>query len=236
MARLPAIAICDDDAKANQQTLQLIQYYEQLYPENQSVVYQFYSAQELLANEEQINLLFLDIELGGASGVELVPVMKEKFPGITLIFVSSHTKYFIHTTRLGVFQFLTKPLDQMIFFEELDRFFYRCYQNQLLYTLENKEGAFQFPVMEVMYISSSIHQLVVHHIAGAHKKRGQLSSRRKTAAAIGVYPLPPELSGKSSLYQGDTQLYHIFAQSCKRRSGRTAGEQKSRPANQSALL
>ena len=185
MARLPAIAICDDDAKANQQTLQLIQYYEQLYPENQSVVYQFYSAQELLANEEQINLLFLDIELGGASGVELVPVMKEKFPGITIIFVSSHTKYFIHTTRLGVFQFLTMPLDQMIFFEELDRFFYRCYQNQLLYTLENKEGIFQFPVMEVMYISSSIHQLVVHHIAGAHKKRGQLGSEEKRLQQLG---------------------------------------------------
>lgn len=185
MARLPAIAVCDDDKHAHQQALQLIQEYQLDHPEDDCALYDFYSAEELLANEEPLDLLFLDIELGGASGVELVPVMKEKFPGITIIFISSHTKYFIHTTRLGVFQFLTKPLDKVIFFEELDRFFYRCYQKRVQYKIENKEGTLQFPVVEVMYISSSIHQLAVHHISGVHKKRGQLGSEEKRLQLFG---------------------------------------------------
>lgn len=77
---ITAIAVCDDDKNAHQQALQLIQEYQLDHPEDDCALYDFYSADELLANEEPLDLLFLDIELGGASGVELVPVMKEKFP------------------------------------------------------------------------------------------------------------------------------------------------------------
>ena len=55
----------------------------------------FSNGESLLACHRKIDLLFLDIELGEISGIDIVPIMQERFPDIIIIFVSSYMKFFI---------------------------------------------------------------------------------------------------------------------------------------------
>jgi two-component system LytT family response regulator len=55
----------------------------------------------------QPDLLFVDIELQGESGLEL----RTLFPSIPTVVVSAHSQYAIDALRLDVIDFLTKPLE-----------------------------------------------------------------------------------------------------------------------------
>ncbi len=61
-----------------------------------------------LLKQEEIDLVFLDIEMPDLSGIELVKTL-DKLPQI--IFVSGHTKYAIEAFEYHVTDFLVKPID-----------------------------------------------------------------------------------------------------------------------------
>lgn len=115
MKQFAKIAVCDDDEKIHKDIYELLQKYSKQHPEEKFVYKSFHNEKQLLDYTEQIDLLFLDIEIGDKSGIDIVPLMQQKYPEIIIIFISSHTKYFVFSHRLNVFQFLTKPFDEIIF-------------------------------------------------------------------------------------------------------------------------
>lgn len=109
------------------------------------------------------------------SGIDIVPVMQGRFPDINIIFVSSYMKYFIHSCRLGVFQFLTKPFDKRIFFEELDRFYRKYGQKAALYNVSYKGSVVNLPITEILYIEAALRHLYIYHEQlGKYEKIGQI--------------------------------------------------------------
>lgn len=186
LERIPRIAVCDDDTNIHKRIYDLILEYNQQHPQEQVHVSAFADGDSLLAFNDVIDLLFLDIELGDKSGVDLVPLVREKHPDVTIMFISSHTKYFIFSHRLNVFQFLTKPFDERIFFEELDRFYERFHRSQDLYTISYKGRIVQFPVQEILYIEADLRRLRVHHAkTGVYEMIGQIGREEKNLQPYG---------------------------------------------------
>lgn len=176
MGRIVRIAVCDDNVQVHDDVKTLLMKYCDIHPEEQFVYLPFGDGETLLQCNEQIDLLFMDIELGEKSGIDLVPVMQQKYPDIIIMFISSHTKYFIYSHRLNVFQFLTKPFDERIFFEELERFFEKFHRLQDMYTLELRNHVVQFPIHEIVYIEASLRHLKIYHCrTGMYEKVGQIS-------------------------------------------------------------
>lgn len=169
------IGACDDDRQTLAQIEELVRGYQPKKPLAMAV-HIFGGAQDLLAYPAHLDLLYLDIELEGDSGIDLVPKIRLKYPEITIIFITSHWKYFIHSHRLGVFQFLTKPFDQVIFYEELDRFCQKYSLQKDLYTVNFQGQKIQFPICEILYIESALRHLRIFHMAvGMYEKFGQIS-------------------------------------------------------------
>lgn len=186
MERLARIAVCDDDTKIHGMVHDLLLEYNRQHSKEQAYFSAFADAESLLAFNEVIDLLFLDIELGETSGVDVVPLIRQKHPDMTIMFISSHTKYFIFSHRLNVFQFLTKPFDKRIFFEELDRFFERFHLSQDLYTVEFKGRMVQFPVQEIVYIEAELRRLKIHHAkTGVYEMVGQIGREEKNLQPYG---------------------------------------------------
>lgn len=115
MEEIPRIAVCDDSLEIHQQINDLLLKYSELNPQNRIQFSAFFNKTELLNHQETLDLLFLDIELGEDSGLDLVPVMQQRYPNLIIMFISTHTRYFIYSHRLNVFQFLIKPFDERIF-------------------------------------------------------------------------------------------------------------------------
>ena len=186
MERMPRIAVCDDDKFIHDRIYELLFTYSKQHPEEQMLFSAFDSADALMNYKDNVDLLFLDIELQDATGIDLVPKLKEKAPDITIIFISSHTKYVIFSHRLNVFQFLTKPFDDGIFFEELDRFYTRYHLAQDLYTIQSKGETIQIPICEIAYIESNLRHLKIYHSkTGLYEISGQISKEEQKLAEYG---------------------------------------------------
>lgn len=76
----------------------------------------------------KIDLLFLDIEMPGVSGIDLVKGLGEKKP--LIIFVSSKKDYALEAFDLNVVDFITKPITP-------DRFFKSITKAHEIYNLNN---------------------------------------------------------------------------------------------------
>lgn len=186
LERIPRIAVCDDDKEIHGQIYDLLLEYNRQHPREEAHFSAFFGAESLLAFNEVIDLLFLDIELGETSGVDVVPLIRQKHPDMTIMFISSHTKYFIFSHRLNVFQFLTKPFDKQIFFEELDRFYERFHLSQDLYTIETKGRTIQFPVQEIVYMESFLRYLKIYHCSKEiYEVVGQIGREEQRLKAYG---------------------------------------------------
>jgi diguanylate cyclase (GGDEF)-like protein len=103
----PAILIIDDD----EQVRNLLK--EILSNGNDCVLAG--SAEDALAllNTESFNLVISDINMGGISGLELVPRVLEQTPDTVVVMVSGQQTidYAIESMRAGAFDYITKPLD-----------------------------------------------------------------------------------------------------------------------------
>ena len=185
MERIVRIAVCDDNVQVHDDLNVLLQKFSDTHVEETFLFMAFETGEELLQCKETIDLLFLDIELGEKSGIDLVPVMHQKYPNIIIMFISSHTKYFVYSHRLNVFQYLTKPFDERIFFEEVERFFEKYHRMYDVYTLDLRNAVVQFPIYEIVYIEASLRHLKIHHCQmGVYEKVGQVG---KEEAALKPY-------------------------------------------------
>lgn len=101
------IGICDDEKISREQLKELL---EQFFEENglSFELWEYEAGEDFLNREEEINLLFLDIELEGMSGIQL----KEELQGrenIRIIFVTSHMEGMPEAFGRNVYGFLEKP-------------------------------------------------------------------------------------------------------------------------------
>ena len=186
LEQIPRIVVCDDKPEVHKQIETLLLEYITSHQCGKIIFETFSNGDALLSCNKKIDLLFLDIELGEMSGIDIVPVMQERFPDIIIIFVSSYMKYFIHSCRLGVFQFLTKPFDKRIFFEELDRFYMKYGQKAALYNVSYKGSVVNLPITEILYIEAALRHLYIYHEQlGKYEKIGQIGQEEKLLKPYG---------------------------------------------------
>lgn len=114
------IVICDDLFQEAQNTATFIQNYYQKkgLPLPQITVVQNGTQ---LRQVDNIDLLFLDIELAEESGIDLAAELNKKNPKTMIIFVSSYPFYVTDTYTVEAAQFFVKPLNKEIFEKEFSR-------------------------------------------------------------------------------------------------------------------
>lgn len=104
------IAICDDEVIFQKKlSVELEKYYNSL----DVLVQSFSSGEELVKGFEKggYDLIFLDIEMNGMDGFETAKRLKERQPGITIIFLTSHTELAMDGYEVQAFRFLAKPVE-----------------------------------------------------------------------------------------------------------------------------
>ncbi|WP_418700088.1 LytR/AlgR family response regulator transcription factor [Anaerotignum sp.] len=105
------IAICDDEEKSVvlhektvKECLQLagIGYEITTYTQSQNLLY------DITDDAFFYDLILLDIEMPGISGMEISQQIKGYLPNVRIIFVTSHTEYAIDAFELSIFRYVPK--------------------------------------------------------------------------------------------------------------------------------
>ena len=61
---------------------------------------------------EEVQIIFLDIEMQGLKGIEAADLLSKKYPKLNIIFVTGHPEYSLSAHEVFPSGFLTKPVDE----------------------------------------------------------------------------------------------------------------------------
>lgn len=101
-------AIVDDEAPARSELRYLLGAHRDV-----EVVGEAASVADAVAllREERLDLLFLDVEMPGTTGLELAPLVRERRGAPAVVFVTAHERYALDAFAVEAFDYLLKPVD-----------------------------------------------------------------------------------------------------------------------------
>ena len=158
-------AICDDEMNTRAYLKSLV--YAQSYP---CEVIEYASAEDCLADRREIDLCLLDIELGGADGMRLARMLRERGSDRrpVIIFVTGYDRYVFDAFDVGAFQYLLKPVDEEKFAQVFARAVQRVQSGASetpagrTLTLQSGSASRTIPLRSIYYIESSDHKVIFH--------------------------------------------------------------------------
>lgn len=108
------IAICDDE----QEIRSSIERNIRLLYENADII-QFEDGKSLVEYGGSFDILFLDIQMEGMSGMEAARELRRRGCKAAIIFVTAIEEYVFEAFDVGAFHYIVKPFDRVKFFEIL---------------------------------------------------------------------------------------------------------------------
>ena len=163
------IAICDDEANIRAYLISLIR--AQSCP---CEIAEYTSAGDCLADTQELDLLFLDIELAPSGdrldGMALARTIREQATGPqpVIIFVTGYERYVFDAFDVGAFQYLLKPVDKEKFAQVFARAVEQIMSNREnpqkgpVLTLQSANASKTVPLNSICYIESSNHKVELH--------------------------------------------------------------------------
>ena len=160
------IAICDDEANVRAHLISLIR--AQSCP---CEIAEYADAGDCLADTQEIDLLFLDIELapGRPDGMELARKIRERSTTVqpVIIFVTGYERYVFDAFDVGAFQYLLKPLNEEKFVQVFTRAVeqIKAVRDQpkvfRALTIQSAGSIRTVPLDSIYYIESNDHKVIL---------------------------------------------------------------------------
>lgn len=100
------IAVCDDEAIIREQIGQFIKKHV---PDCRIELYA--AGEDLLAADKNFDLVFMNIQMEGLSGMEAAKVLREKQEEILLVFITGLKEYVFEAFDVAAFHYLLKPIE-----------------------------------------------------------------------------------------------------------------------------
>ncbi|MBQ9983846.1 MAG: response regulator transcription factor [Lachnospiraceae bacterium] len=111
MKNIVKIAVCDDEEGIRHSLIdvlkKILEKEEILYE-----VYEFSSGVELLESKENIQLLFLDMDMPGIDGIDVGMKIKETNPWCKIVIASGREDRFKETYKVKPLRFVSKPFEE----------------------------------------------------------------------------------------------------------------------------
>lgn len=163
------VAICDDEINMQKK---LCDYFQDFSDENSDTfqIFCFSSGEELIAAmPSDTHLLLLDIAMDGMSGIETAKLLRQKYPDLCLVFITSMTQHALDGYSVHAYGFLPKPLTYEIFEYQLkDCLHYLAVHQGGILTLQSNTDIDLIHTREIVYIEIYRHKATI--VFPTHRK------------------------------------------------------------------
>lgn len=172
------IAVCDDEKSIREMLRNKIC---MEYPEADIFFYE--SGEALLAYDDIIDILFLDIQMMGINGMETARVLRKKNKDMILIFVTALEEYVFQAFDVGAFHYLVKPFEDEKFKEVLHKAVEQSYSRNLErnkgeenYIMINNNGIhIKVELNSIVYAEVFNRKIVIHRLDSDIEYYGKMS-------------------------------------------------------------
>lgn len=156
------ILICDDDILMCGQLQTYIEdYFEKICAKSPEIVC-FSNGESLLADKGEKDILFLDIELPGISGIDVGNELKKANDHIIIFVVTSYSEYLDDAMRFHVFRYLSKPLDRRRFFRNMKDALDLYNTMTIKIPVETRHGVHTLLASSIIAVEAQGRKVIVH--------------------------------------------------------------------------
>lgn len=157
------IAICDDETEM---CFTLRYKLERIF-ERRNIdgeIFEFTSGVQLLQwynqNTGGLELVFLDIEMGGSNGMETAKMLRMSDDALQMVFVTGHSDYVFDGYAVGALDYLMKPASEEVLDNILSRALKALHLNsEAVFLCRSSEGIHRLPMSSILYFSSEKRKL-----------------------------------------------------------------------------
>lgn len=158
------ILICDDDMAVS---LVLQKYIHEFFTKSQLTTPEtlcYTSGEELLSDTGEKDIVFLDIEMPGLSGIHTGRKLKQTNKHIIIFIITSYMEYLDDAMQFHVFRYLSKPLDKKRIFKNLKDALLLYNSSVTKIPVETKDRIHTVYSSDIVLVESSGNKSVIHTI------------------------------------------------------------------------
>ena len=150
------IGICDDECYARDALrLEL----EKILEETEEIVYEFSCGETAVSwlkkHLGEIDLLFLDVEMRGISGIQAAEQIRGFDTKLQIVFVTGYRDFVFQGYRVQAVDYLVKPVDAVRLSDVLDRVRRQLEQaGEKQFVFQNADGVYRLYLDEIQYFYS----------------------------------------------------------------------------------
>jgi DNA-binding LytR/AlgR family response regulator len=140
------ICICDDSKMLHKTCTELINDYAKSRTLKIDIIH-YYDGTEIVESDEKFDMLFLDIDMPKMDGISAAKILNKKGSSYKIILLTSYVDRYKDGYKVGVFRFVSKPINKKEFFESIDDVInsriglepVKIYKNNHIYDIPEKD-------------------------------------------------------------------------------------------------
>ena len=163
------LLICDDDMLMLEQLQKYIRtYFEKAHIKCPEIVC-YHDGESLLADKNNIDILFLDVEMPGMNGIYVGKELKQRNHNIIIFIITSYAEYLDEAMRFHVFRYLSKPIDRQRLFRNMRDAMELYHRMNFRIAIETKQGIYTVPTSSIIAIEAQFRKVIVHTTNGSYE-------------------------------------------------------------------
>lgn len=163
------IAICDDNQQYINQTEE---FFSKVGDKNINHD-AFYSGEELIQSYENgfgdYDVIFLDMEMGGLTGIETANIIRKRDKHVIIVFVTSHTKYMQECFECSPFRFLIKPVAEQDMLKVYNDIRKKLSEERTTFVFTENRNKIRLFCEDIIYFECQAHYIYIHTKDAIHK-------------------------------------------------------------------
>lgn len=171
------IAICDDDPE---QVVRLEKIAREWADSTDRIcrIDRFSSAEALwftYSEDESFDILFLDVEMAGMSGIQLAKKLRADGCRGEIVFITSHFEFIGEGYEVDALHYLVKPVTPEKVFSVLDRAAEKLAAEPPSVVITREGETLRLYESEILYVESFLHDLVIHTVGLEYRIKESIS-------------------------------------------------------------
>lgn len=158
------VAICEDDLFYLEKEKRLVESYMHKC-EMSSEIVTFSSSEDLIKTyTNSFDIIFLDIELAGMSGIEAAKWLRDKGTKSYIIFISAYTEYLPEGYKVEAHRYLLKNDEKFdeSFSECMESILAKIQMEETKISLDVKGGELTVVPSKILYAESNVHRVILY--------------------------------------------------------------------------
>ena len=121
--------------------------------------------------EKDFDILLLDVEMPGITGIELAKTVRQDNTTVQIVFITGFYDYFSDGFDVSALHYLIKPVDERKLFPVLDKAAGNLSYRQRSVLLATADADIKVSLADITYIEAEKVHIIVHSVGGDYRTR-----------------------------------------------------------------